>query len=79
MNAFYERLNRFGALVHEVSRTGEHIEDMFTVVHPGHPVVSQTRRTTPKLEFEQNCPKPIRRQVRQILKQAFRQARNPAA
>lgn len=72
MNTFYERLIRFGALVHEASEiNGEHYEELFTVIHPGHPVVSRERSITPSLLFAEECPVPIKRKVRAIMRKAF--------
>ncbi len=80
MNAFYERLYRFGALLSKASeQSGENIVDVVTVIHPGYPVVSHTRSTTPKLVFKQECPIYLRRKIRKIMRSAFRPAESGQA
>lgn len=72
MNAFYERLALFGASIAQVSEHWDRpVEELFTVVHPGHPIVSHERSTRPSIHFEQDCPIPVRRKVRQLLRKTF--------
>jgi hypothetical protein len=73
MNAFYERLKNFGASVQAASqRSGEPLEELFIIIHPGHPVVAHTRSTTPVIRFETGCPIQLRRKIRKLLKSAYR-------
>ena len=73
MNAFYERLNIFGASVNHASEeSGQPLGELFTLVHPSYPVISQPRSIIPEIEFEDNCPPTLRKQVRRLLRKAFR-------
>jgi hypothetical protein len=73
MNAFYERLMRFGELIGHASQQEKHnLADYFTVMHPGFPVVSSTKSTTPKLTFRDGVPSEVRKTVRKLFKKSFR-------
>lgn len=75
MNAFYQRLQNFGALIHQAADTRElPLADYFQVVHPSYPVVSRTRSVIPQLEFEDRCPVKERRMIRKMLRRAFSRA-----
>ena len=65
MNAFYQRLIRFGALLQQATlETGRPLEEYFTLLHPSHPVRSNPHQEHPLLEFNEDCPLPIRKKVR---------------
>ncbi|GAB3920658.1 hypothetical protein [Mucilaginibacter myungsuensis] len=72
MTAFYKKLNRFGRLVHQRSRDKQvDIANYFTVTHPGHPVVKNTDDAQPSLQFEDKCPRSVRKEVAELWKTVF--------
>ncbi len=72
MNAFYERLYVFGASVQAAAENSElPLAHLFTLVHPGFPVISRTKSVIPQLNFKEECPVPERRRIRQLLRKAF--------
>jgi len=72
MNAFYQKLTKFGTLVHSTSRAKKmDISNYFTVVHPAYPVVKDTDTARPAIRFEDKCPRAVKREVAGLWKMVF--------
>jgi hypothetical protein len=72
MNAFYQKLNEFGSLVHTTSLTKNmNMASYFTVLHPAYPIVKNPDNTRPGIRFNQSCPRAVKREVAMLWKMVF--------
>ena len=72
MNAFYQKLTEFGTLVHSSSHTKKmDMANYFTVLHPAHPVVKNSDKARPGIEFTNGCPRAVKREVAVLWKMVF--------
>jgi hypothetical protein len=72
MNAFYQKLNEFGTLVHVTSHAKKlDMANYFTVMHPAHPIIKNTEQTRPAIRFEDSCPRSVKREVAMLWKMVF--------
>lgn len=72
MNTFYNKLEKFGELVQdEVEKSGTPLDEQFSVVHPGVPMIGRKQKLTPELKFEQHCSLQERKRILQLYRKAF--------
>lgn len=72
MNAFYQKLTQFGTMVHTSSREKKmNMANYFTVVHPAYPVLNDNDQARPAIEFNEHCPRSVKREVAFLWKSVF--------
>lgn len=72
MNAFYQKLNQFGSMVHSTSHEKRmDMANYFTVMHPAYPVLDSNEQTKPAIRFSKQCPRSVKREVAALWKLVF--------
>jgi hypothetical protein len=75
MNALYKKLTKFGSLVYSKSKSKKtDISRYFTVLLPGHPIIKNSDRENPELEFNEACPPAVKNEVAELWQKVFGKA-----